>query len=219
MNAPSVLLLATSVSGVLHVAAGGGLYGFFARREKAPIVAELDLSMVPLVPSIPNAGGGRGKPKEQWIAPRKDEKPRPAPAPEQVETKDEVQKQEANDAPCNDCSETGTGDGGGGTGEGEGAYVPVEQTSRKPRWIGNMITSRDYPATARRDGKDGRVVLSVFLDSDGRVDDVRLLQGSDEALNHVALAKVKEAIFTPAYDKDGRAVSCKITLPIRFQLQ
>jgi periplasmic protein TonB len=219
MNGWSALALTTGISGLLHAAAGSGLYGLFTQREHAPIVAELDLSMAPLVPVAPNPGGGRGKPKEAWVAPRKNQPQPPTAAPEKIETREEVQKQETNDAPCVDCSPDGTGDGGGGAGTGDGAFVPVERTSRKPRWTGNFITSRDYPAVARQEGQDGRVVLSVYLGSDGRVMDVRLLEGSYDILNQVALAKVRQAVFTPAYDRDGRAVSCKITLPIRFQLQ
>lgn len=107
---------------------------------------------------------------------------------------------------------------GGGTGEGDGEYVPVEQTSRKPRWIKNFITSYDYPVLARQEGKDGRVVLTVLLDREGRVRDARLLEGSYDVLNEVALRKVKQAIFTPAYNDEGAPVSCKVTLPIRFEL-
>lgn len=81
------------------------------------------------------------------------------------------------------------------------------------------MTPRDYPPAARRKGKDGRVVMSVFIDETGRVREVRLLQGSDDILNEVALRKVREALFTPAYSQEGQPVACKVTLPIRFQLE
>lgn len=213
------------LSTLVHVAVAGSLYYGMVLRQPAPIVAELDLSMAPLVPVVPNAGGGYGaKPAETWTLPKKKEHQAPVPAqqPQVIETKEEVEKQE-NTTPCPEpCNEAQAGNGtgwGGGTGEGEGQYIPVEQASRKPRWIRNFITSRDYPAIARTQGKDGRVVLTILLDEEGKVRDARLLEGSYDVLNEVALRKVKQAVFTPAYDHENRAVSCKMRLPIRFELR
>lgn len=212
------------ISTLVHISLAGSLYYGLILREPPPIVAELDLSMTPLLPAIPNAGGGYGaKPSETWTLPKTKETMAPVPAPEPAaESKEEVVKEE-NAAPCPEpCNEAQMGNGsgwGGGTGEGEGQYIPVEQASRKPRWVRNFITSRDYPLIARQQGKDGRVVLSILIDTDGKVRDARLLEGSYEALNEVALRKVKDAVFTPAYDQENRAVSCKVTLPIRFELR
>jgi TonB family protein len=107
----------------------------------------------------------------------------------------------------------------GGSVGGSGRYLSASQVAQPPRWVGNLIGPGDYPRLARREGKDGRVLLSVFIDETGRVRDVRLLQGSDDILNEVALRKVREAVFTPAQSQEGRPVPCKVTLPIRFQLQ
>jgi protein TonB len=107
----------------------------------------------------------------------------------------------------------------GGTPGGAGRYLSASEVARPPRWVGNQIGPGDYPRKARRKGKDGRVVLSVFIDEVGRVRDVRLLQGTDDVLNEVALRKVREAVFTPAYNEAGKSVACKVTLPIRFQLE
>ncbi len=103
--------------------------------------------------------------------------------------------------------------------KGEGDFVAASDAYRKPRWVGNFITPADYPAIAREQGKDGRVVLSVIINEDGRVRSVQLIQGSYAALNDVALAKVRGAVFSPAYDNDGNAVACKVRLPIRFELR
>ncbi len=210
------------ISILAHLAVAGSLYYGLVLLEPAPIVAELDLSMATLAPVVPNAGGGRGaKPEETWTLPKKQMAPVPAAEPI-PETKEEVVKEE-NTAPCPEpCNEAQAGPGngwGGGTGEGEGQYIPAEQASKKPRWVKNFITSRDYPLVARQQGKDGRVILTVLIDSEGKVRDARLLQGSYEVLNEVALRKVKAAVFSPAYNDQNIAVSCKVTLPIRFELR
>lgn len=215
------VLIGSLISGAVHVGTGGGLYYWFMKRQPPPIVAELDLSMSPLTSAMPNAGGGIGKKSEVWILPKKNKKASlPSPVvPEKAEVKEDVVKEEAQPCVGENCSEAGVGSGGGGTGESQGQYIPAEAAARKPRWIRNFITSRDYPLIARQNGKDGRVVLTVLIDNEGRIRDVRLLQGAYEALNEVALRKVREAIFTPAYDDKNKAVSCKVTLPIRFELR
>jgi periplasmic protein TonB len=108
---------------------------------------------------------------------------------------------------------------GGGSGEGDGQFVPSETAARQPRWLRNHITSSDYPLVARREGKDGRVTLSVLIDRDGRVVDARVLEGAYDALNAAALRGVRRAVFSPAYDAQGRPVACRLTLPIRFELR
>ncbi|HMY11564.1 MAG TPA: energy transducer TonB, partial [Turneriella sp.] len=85
--------------------------------------------------------------------------------------------------------------------------------------LGFYLLRLDYPLLAAQQGKDGRVVLSVIIDSEGRVRDAQLLEGSYDALNEVALRKVRDAVFSPAYDKDGNAVACRVNVPIRFELR
>ena len=102
--------------------------------------------------------------------------------------------------------------------EAKTVWVPASETSRKPRWIGNLIDPDDYPSVARQNGSDGRVVLLVHIDTDGKVQEVSLVEGSYETLNEFAVRKVKAGIFTPALDKNGAPVDCEVTLPILFQL-
>ncbi|MBI3549076.1 MAG: energy transducer TonB [Elusimicrobia bacterium] len=210
------LLGSCVISALLHAGAWAGFYAAF-RGVPAPIVAELDLSLVSMVP--PNPGGGRAtRSVEAWTAPPKGPAPAPSVPPEDVRPAAQPAEEESTLCP-EPCKAAGEGTGGGGTGEGHGVYVPASQTARQPRWIRNFITSRDYPILARQQGKDGRVTLSVLLDSEGRVLDVRLLEGAYELLNEVALRKVRQAVFTPAYDASGKAVPCQVTLPIRFELR
>jgi protein TonB len=199
--------LCVLLSAAVHAGAAGGLFYLFVARQPAPIVAELDLSMSPL--SVPNAGGGAARPSKTWTVLKKGKVSPPPPAPEP----------EGPSVAAKPGAPVGAGDGGGGSGAGEGAYVPVALTARKPRWIANFITSNDYPVVARQQGKDGRVVVSILLDAEGHVRDARLLQGSYAVLNEVALRKIKDAVFTPAYDAADRPVPCKVTLPIRFELK
>jgi protein TonB len=210
------------MSVAVHAGIGGGFYYWFVVHQPPRIVADLDLSMAPLVPVTPKAGGAARRHNEEWFLPPHHKKTAVPPVPKTVETKQDVVKQEeqpvvpACPEPC--PTTLAAKPGHGGTTE-EGDYISADQATRKPRWIRNFITPSDYPRVAREQGKDGRVLLVVLIDATGKVRDARLLQGSYEPLNEVALRKVKDAVFSPAYDKQNKPVSCKVTLPIRFELR
>jgi TonB family protein len=98
-------------------------------------------------------------------------------------------------------------------------WVPAAQTAHRPQWVGNLIDPDSYPAEARALGGDGKVVVAVRIDTTGKVQDVSLLQGShSDVLDQFAVEKVRNGIFTPAYDAQGSPVACEVILPIMFQL-
>lgn len=201
-------------SALAHAGAWAGLSYALGRHRTPAIVAELDLSMAAMLP--PNPGGGRAAAAAPaWTASKHSPPPEPAPV---VPTPQPPAAEEPT--PCPEpCAASAIGTGGGGTGESQGRYIPASQASRQPRWIANFISSSDYPQAARQQGKDGRVVLSVLIDAGGIVRDARLLQGADEALNELALRKIRQAVFSPAYDAEGHPVACNVKLPIRFSLE
>jgi len=199
---------AVGQSVLAHGAAAALLLGWVhLGKSLPPVVAELDLSMMPM--TAPNRGGGYAKPAPKWTLPKAGKAPAPAPAPAAPEP------EAAASAPAG--APAGTGGGGDATGRGD--YVPASQTARKPRWLSNFITSRDYPSVARQQGKDGRVLLYIVIDAEGRVRDAKLLEGSYPVFNEVALRKIQEAVFSPAYDASGKPVACRATIPIRFELR
>ena len=208
------------LSAMVHVVLAGSLYYGLVFRDPDQVVAELDLSMVSLVPILPNLGGGHGaKPAEIWTLPAKGISSAPQ-LSSILETKKEVIQQENRATVCSECPSTENGSGwGGGTGEGEGAYVPAYRTAKKPMWIKNFISSFDYPLVAREEGKDGRVILIVLIDEKGQVRDVQLAQGSYDVLNEVALRKMRKAIFLPAYNNEHQPIACKAVIPIQFELR
>ena len=75
-----------------------------------------------------------------------------------------------------------------------------------------------YPLAARRRGLEGRVVLRLGLDAEGRVDDVRVERSSgSETLDGAAVEAARGWRFRPAR-RGGRAVAASLLVPIRFQL-
>jgi protein TonB len=215
------------LSTLVHAGAGGGLYYALVVDKPEPIEVEIDLSMVPLLPPDPAPPADAPPPPPPppppaWTLPKPEELP---PPPVVEEEKPESEPPSAPvaavappapevppPAPVEPVAAVSAADV-------ENRYLPAAQLARQPRWIKNFITARDYPRVAEREGQDGRVTLTVFIDEVGQVQDVRLAQGSYEILNEVALRKTREAVFSPAYNAEGRPVACKVTLPIKFELQ
>jgi len=92
---------------------------------------------------------------------------------------------------------------------GPGVTPPVLVSVNKP----------EYPPIARRMRVEGTVVLSLLVDENGRVLDVRLEHGVREnvGINEAAIAAAKSARFRPA-TKDGVRVKVWHQLTIPFKL-
>ncbi|TVR81237.1 MAG: energy transducer TonB [Saprospirales bacterium] len=80
-----------------------------------------------------------------------------------------------------------------------------------------------YPAIARENGIEGTVVISFVVDSDGVIQDPRIVRDigggcGQEALRVVNLMNNMPERWTPGRQR-GRAVSVQFNLPVRFTLQ
>ncbi len=109
---------------------------------------------------------------------------------------------------------TGTGSGGGG-----GAGSPLETRFGElnaPRFIHREIPV--YPALARRRGKEGRVVLTLLIDSTGRVQKIDVNESPGYGLTEAAIEAVRKSTFAPARIQ-GRNIASRAVLPIRFKLE
>lgn len=75
-----------------------------------------------------------------------------------------------------------------------------------------------YPKASRALGEQGKVLLDVYIEDDGRVGNIRLHQSSGFArLDEAALLAVRQWRFTPAR-RAGRAVAMWTVQPISFDL-
>jgi len=76
-----------------------------------------------------------------------------------------------------------------------------------------------YPRTARRRGIQGTVVLSVYVDRQGRVSNLWVFESSGyRVLDNAALDSVKKWSFEPG--RKGRAtVAMWVNVQVRFELQ
>lgn len=76
----------------------------------------------------------------------------------------------------------------------------------------------DYPRLARRLGKEGKVVLRLFIDEHGRLLNVEIVEKAGYGFDEAAIEAVKTSAFRPA-KLNGYPVACKALLPVRFKLE
>jgi TonB family protein len=107
-------------------------------------------------------------------------------------------------------SGTGTGLGNGDGSSGNGAVLIQARYSETPKPV--------YPESARNEGREGRVLLRVLVDDQGRSKRVEISNSSgSEALDRAAAEAIKRWRFIPARYGD-KAVESWIRIPVDFSL-
>ena len=105
----------------------------------------------------------------------------------------------------------------------EFVFVTVEEMPEYPggneallKWIAENI---NYPVTAAENGIEGRINCQFIVRKDGSVDDVKVLRSLDPNLDSEAI-RVLSALpkFKPG-KQQGRNVSVKFSVPVRFALK
>jgi protein TonB len=86
-----------------------------------------------------------------------------------------------------------------------------------PRY--RLNTPPTYPNLARKRGHQGTVVLQVFVNRQGRIDDIRLDESSGYSmLDRAAVNAVKKWIFEPGR-RNNKTVSMWVRVPVTFRLK
>ena len=76
-----------------------------------------------------------------------------------------------------------------------------------------------YPEIAQEAGIEGTVVVQVFVDKKGRVQDTLILKGiPNTGLDESAVTAIKKTRFRPAKQRE-RAVGVWISIPVNFRLK
>lgn len=76
----------------------------------------------------------------------------------------------------------------------------------------------EYPRFAKRLGKEGKVVLRLFIDEHGRLVNVEIIEKAGYGFDEASVNAVKASTFRPA-KLNGHPVACKALLPVRFKLE
>ena len=90
------------------------------------------------------------------------------------------------------------------------------QVSEKPKVI--KTVTPEYPDSARKANIEGKVVVTVTIGKDGKVENAVIFASDTSMLNEAALEAAKQFVFTPAVNGDKR-VRVRMNLPFNFKLK
>jgi TonB family protein len=76
-----------------------------------------------------------------------------------------------------------------------------------------------YTDEARKNGLEGKVVVTAIIDPSGKVEKVMEVKGLSDGLTEQAIAIVRQWHFKPARDSRGQAVSVMIPVDVSFRLK
>jgi protein TonB len=114
-----------------------------------------------------------------------------------------------------------SGDGSGSAGTGAGAGNGQASFGNGTGWIQARYRETpkpEYPESARAEGREGRVLLRVLVDDQGRTKSVEINAGSgNDALDRAAIEAIKRWRFHPARHGD-KPVESWLRIPIEFRL-
>jgi protein TonB len=75
-----------------------------------------------------------------------------------------------------------------------------------------------YPQLAKDAGLQGKVYVLAYIDTDGSVEDVKVIKGIGGGCDEATINAIKQCKFTPGKSK-GQNVKVKMSLQIQFKLK
>jgi protein TonB len=100
-------------------------------------------------------------------------------------------------------------------------YLPIHKVSDPPRFNERDIyADLVYPPIALRSGIEGRVILELFIDRNGHIQQILILQENpkDRGFGEAAIKAFTGKRGTPAY-ANGEPVSARYRYPVSFKIK
>ncbi len=94
-------------------------------------------------------------------------------------------------------------------------YYNFFALDQKPRMQYKAVPK--YPAEARKNKIEGQIVVRVFIDAQGRVENTAILHGGDPLLEKAAQSAARKITFIPGRYK-GKNVKCSMAVPYVFKM-
>lgn len=98
----------------------------------------------------------------------------------------------------------------------ENIYSRSFGSSDGPKFLKRIIP--EYPLREKRLGIEGKVVLELLIDENGRLISVKVLESTNDDFSQAALRAVRASSFRAATE-NGAFVRSRAILPIRFVLE
>ncbi|MHC1692588.1 MAG: energy transducer TonB [Sphaerochaetaceae bacterium] len=100
-----------------------------------------------------------------------------------------------------------------------GAFHDVQEASIAPRFpVETLRKHLEYPAVAKRQGREGLVMLELYISAQGIIEHIEVLEDPGYGMAQAAVDTFKGIVCTPA-KKDGTPIAVRMRYPIRFTLR
>lgn len=93
---------------------------------------------------------------------------------------------------------------------GKGSLAEFQQ------WVTSQLT---YPAVAREEGIQGRVVVQFIVDKEGKVTNVTVLESPSDLLSNEVLRVMAIAPRWNPGMRDGQPMATRYTMPLTFKFE
>jgi protein TonB len=98
----------------------------------------------------------------------------------------------------------------------DGFYIGDFGIEDGPRFVKRVQPT--YPLFARRAGKEGRVVLKLSIDEEGKLMEIEVVESAGNGFDDSAVKALKRSSFRPAMI-NGSPIKSRTKLPVRFVLK
>ncbi len=103
--------------------------------------------------------------------------------------------------------------------------VPYDELDTDPSFIGGeaamikyLSSNISYPEAAKVNNIKGRVIVEFVVDKNGNISSPKVLRSPNKILDEEAIRVVSKMPKWKPGTKDGKPVSTKMVLPIKFEL-
>ena len=97
--------------------------------------------------------------------------------------------------------------------------IPIQSDSNNKKIQQHIVKHFRYPEIAQENGTQGKVTVQFTVDKNGKIDNLRILEGADIALDTECFTIMNSLKQLEPYKKDGQNVLVYKTIPITFRLQ
>ncbi len=102
-------------------------------------------------------------------------------------------------------------------GDDSGEFGDLANAAVAPRPIFNALPQ--YPASMRRAGIEGVVIIEIGIDTDGRVLYGRIVQSLGREFDRTVIEWARHLRFHPALDRERSPMRSRVRFPVRFRLE
>jgi TonB family protein len=95
-------------------------------------------------------------------------------------------------------------------------YQPIQSISRNPSFKVQLKPA--YPPSERAAGIEARVIVEVYINENGTVDDVKLIKSGGRPFDQAVMKAVQDSSFEPGF-RDDKPVPVRVQIPYAFKLR